>query len=203
MAKPRSEKFVWVTWLARLMTGDILCEWAPWFKVQNEFERMPSSPELVKWKTTHNRMVRELRQSLKDEGKEVLFGNQIRFRLEVNDLILTGEPDLVAYSEKETGIYDCKTGSPRDSDQIQVMLYLYYLPRFKPEIFNVEEVKGYLIYRDQKVEIPASAIDQEFKENLQYFLGILERDEEPSKSPSPQECQFCDISKMDCPERMA
>jgi hypothetical protein len=52
------------------------------------------------------------------------------------------------------------------------------------------------------VDIPPSAIDEEFEKNFGYFLDILDSDESANKVPSARECKFCDIGKADCPERI-
>ena len=202
MAKPRSNKFLWVTWLSRLMAGEISCEWAPWFKVRNEFEKVLSTPDLVRWKIAHNQMVREYRRNFIEAGKKVLSEHQVRFRYQTRGgLLLSGAADLIAISKNEIEVVDCKTGSPRDSDQVQVMIYMYCLPRARPD-FKRKRIKGLVVYKDQKIEIPNTVIDSEFRKNLRYFIGVLEKDEEPLRSPSLSECQFCDIARRDCPERM-
>ncbi len=43
VAVPRDGNFVWVTWLAKLMVGEVNCEWAPWFRTRYEkWDRPPS-----------------------------------------------------------------------------------------------------------------------------------------------------------------
>lgn len=202
MAKAREEKFVWVTWLSRLMAGETSCHWAPWFKVRYEAERIPPKSELISWKIDHNRQVNELRKSLLSERKKVLSENQVRFRYQISGLTFAGAPDLISLFEDELEIYDYKTGSPRDSDQVQVMIYMYCLPRAKSE-FQGKKITGFVVYPQQRIEIPQTIINSQFEENLLYFLSILAEDKEPQKSPSQEECSFCDLSIKDCPEKMS
>ena len=46
---------IWVTWLTRLLAGENSCEWAGWFRVQNEiwgWERVSSGFDLVGWQVS-------------------------------------------------------------------------------------------------------------------------------------------------------
>ena len=55
-------------------------------------------------------------------------------------------------------IIDIKTGQPRASDNVQVMIYMYALPHI-PQ-FRGMELDGRLVYRGgHHVDIPASAVD--------------------------------------------
>ena len=81
------------------------------------------------------------------------------------------------------------------------MLYMYALPRAKPEFEGVT-FDGVVVYEDHEIAIPASAIDDE-------FVGMMARqilrvaDSKPApKVPTPMECAFCDITASDCPERI-
>lgn len=52
-------------------------------------------------------------------------------RLQVNpDAALAGQPDIIAAApDGMLTIYDAKTGVPKDSDAMQVLIYMYALPR--------------------------------------------------------------------------
>lgn len=206
MAEPRSEKYVWVSWLARLMVGEITCYWAPWFKTRYKPKKAPSDFDQVSWKMDHTQMLHKLLEKLEEEGKEVFFQGENWFQLPAGNLILAGKPDIIALSEQEAGVYDCKTGQPKESDRVQVMIYMYCLSQLGRDYLKGKlkdkQIKGYLIYKEQTIEIPAEKIDQKFEENLRYFLNFLDNSEEPKKRPSPQECRFCDIAQSDCPERI-
>ena len=39
MTRPRGGNYLWVTWLSRLMAGEVSCTWAAWFRYEQIFER--------------------------------------------------------------------------------------------------------------------------------------------------------------------
>ena len=51
--------------------------------------------------------------------------------------------------------------------------------------------------------IPASAIDQTFVGNLTSLIKRVADGMPARKVPSSMECGFCNITKADCPERVA
>jgi hypothetical protein len=77
MAIPRDGRFVWVTWLTRLMVGDVSCEWAPWFRSNfSDYEKAPSDFDAMTWRIDHTRLLRELRMELEAAGARVLTEKQ-------------------------------------------------------------------------------------------------------------------------------
>jgi len=57
------------------------------------------------------------------------------------------------------------------------------------------------VYRDQRVVIPATAVNASFIANFDYFVELITNGP-AQKAPSQCECRFCDISSADCPERV-
>lgn len=202
MAERRTGKFIWVTWLSKLMIGEASCVWSIWFKTRYKYEKIPGDFDHAKWQVTHNRMLHELKSEREQVGEKVFTENQNYFRFEVRpNLVVAGKPDLIAVSGDNVTIYDCKTGQPRDSDTIQMMLYMYCTPLCLATCKD-KKPRGVLIYSTDSIEIPADAIDTEFIGNFDYFIDILNSNEPPKKVPSTSECQFCDITSADCPERV-
>jgi len=202
MAERRDGKFIWVTWLPKLMIGEVSCIWSIWFKTRYKYEKIPSGFDQAKWKITHNRMLHELKSRREQAGEKVFVENQNYFRFEVRpDLVIAGKPDLITVLGDNITIYDCKTGQPKASDQIQMMLYMYCTPLCLA-ICKDKKPKGILVYDNKNVEIPADTIDVKFINNFDYFIDVLNSNEPPKKVPSVTECQFCDITNADCPERV-
>jgi len=202
MAERRAGKFIWVTWLPKLMIREASCVWSIWFKTRYKYEKVPGDFDHAKWQVTHNRMLHELKLKQEQAGEKVFIENQNYFHFEVRpDLVVAGKPDLITVVGDNVTIYDCKTGQPKASDQIQMMLYMYCTPLCLA-ICKDKKPKGILIYPDNSVEIPADAIDAEFIDNFDYFIEILDSSESPKKTPSLAECKFCDITSTDCPERI-
>ena len=63
-------------------------------------------------------------------------------------------------------------------------------------------MRGQVTYDDHTVRIPAEAVDDQFIQNLGALIRRLSADKPPARVPSRQECRFCDISALDCPERV-
>ena len=79
--------------------------------------------------------------------------NQFYYDRPGADLVVSGKPDLLAILGDVVEVCDCKTGQPRASDDVQVMLYMYFLPRSSQK-FRGKTFRGQLVYADDRVEIP-------------------------------------------------
>jgi hypothetical protein len=60
---------------------------------------------------------------------------------------------------------------------------------------------GCVVYKTDKVEVPSKMIDDAFTKRAVYFLNIIESPSAPDKCPSSIECEYCDLSSDDCPEK--
>ena len=91
---------------------------------------------------------------------------------------------------KRRVVYDTKSGRPKHSHHIQLMIYMHVL----------DCDAGYLIYEDETVEVaqPDEAVLESFDRNLK----MLASDVAPFKSPSHGECRYCKLTKSDCPEKV-
>lgn len=201
----RDGVYVWVTWLPGLMVGSQSCEWASWFKANYQyFEQAPSDFDSVAWNMNHTRLLRSLRQERVQAGEQVSYENQNRFTYRApSGVVIGGIPDLVGLRPGGQGgtVYDAKTGRERDSDRVQVMIYMYLLPLANPNLRGVP-LDGEVVYQNARFRIPASAINAEFIEGFNHWLGILASQEPATKVPSQMECRFCNIAKSECPERI-
>ena len=70
------------------------------------------------------------------------------------------------------------------------------------ERYRTLKLRGQATYLDHTVRIPAEAVDDQFIQNLGALIRILATDKPPARVPSRPECRLCDISALDCPERM-
>lgn len=126
---------------------------------------------------------------------------QAHFRLYgSNGAVLSGTPDLVVVSGMEGTVYDAKTGQPSLADAVQVMVYMWALPLALPDFRGVT-FAGTIVYPAQRSHIPASAIDDKFKQSLKSLIRRLAATQPAAKVASRQECRFCDLTEADCPER--
>ena len=132
---------------------------------------------------------------MKERGYSVFKENQNGFALRGRTATLGGKPDLIAFRGESGTIIDVKTGNPSPAHSVQVMLYMYAVPR------AMEQHHG-VAYRDHEVAIPAAAVNETFIGNLSRLMRRLSAAEPARRVPSPRECGFCDISSVDCPDRV-
>ena len=91
-------------------------------------------------------------------------------------------------------VIDVKTGQRRDSHVAQVMVYLYAAPRVLGHCRGLP-VRGQVVYPDGVVDMPVSAVDDRFLEELRGLILRLASEVPPRRAPSPSECRFCDITR--------
>jgi CRISPR/Cas system-associated exonuclease Cas4 (RecB family) len=203
MAKRRQSPYIWATWLTRLLVGEHCCEWGAWFKTHHEsnsWEKVPRNFDLTAWDVAHTTRVQETREKLEAEGKAVFIESQNRFVLRGTTAALGGKPDLIVTSKGNGTIIDIKTGKPSPAHHVQVMVYMYAVPKVLQQYHGMK-LEGKVIYHDHEVEIPASAVDEKFISNLSSLIRKLSSTTPPRKIANSVECGFCDITKNDCPER--
>jgi PD-(D/E)XK nuclease superfamily len=133
MSIPRGEPYVWVSWLAKLLAGEAHCQWALWFRAHHRYDKVPSDLDAAGWCVRHAALVGETEQALREEGWKVWVEDQNKFTIRGRTATLAGKPDLVAIKGEVVRVIDCKTGSRKGSDFLQVLIYLLLLPRVHPE----------------------------------------------------------------------
>ena len=205
MVEKRDKSYIWVTWLTKLIAGESQCEYASWYKAHFKSVKFSKTQfNLVKWTINHNNLLHKRRDELEGLGYKVLIEDQNSFKVDVPNLDITvsGKADIVGLLENGGCLVDdCKTGRAKNSDLVQVMLYLMFLPlaheKYKDIIFN-----GQVIYKDSIVPIDWSDVDDDLKEVVWDLVRRIGGDEPCRKVPSYGECKWCDISKDDCPQKM-
>lgn len=202
MTTKRDHPYIWVTWLTKLLVGENSCEWAAWFRAHyKNFHRAPDDFDSATWQMNHTALLAQVRDQLQGEGRTVFVEKQNRFTLRGAGATLGGKPDLIALSGDKGIIYDVKTGQPTASDHVQVMTYMYAVPRALGQYRNMA-FDGMVVYRNHEVPIPASAVDEQFIDRLASLIRRISRAQPLSKTPSAMECSFCQIAKEECPERV-
>ena len=111
-----------------------------------------------------------------------------------------GKPDLIAVDGDEVTLLDVKTGQPKESDQIQVLTYMYALPLVFPE-FKGNLMNGTVAYHHHQVPIRSDEVSESFKAKLVDLIRRLADDEPARRVPSTVKCGYCEIAKADCPDR--
>ena len=202
MPQRREHPYIWTTWLPRLLTGENSCEWAIWFKAHHQnWDRVPSDFNQAQWMLNHTALLNERRANWEIGGYSVEVEEQNGFQLRGRSATLSGKPDIIAHRDDEAVIVDAKTGHESPSHAVQVMIYLYAVPRAFERYRNAK-LRGQVTYRDHTTRIPAEAVDDQFIQNLGALILRLSADEPARRVPSRQECRFCDISAADCPVRV-
>ena len=123
------------------------------------------------------------------------------FHLRGRSATLAGKPDLITQRDGQAVIVDAKNGQDSASHVVQVMIYLYAIPRTL-ERYRTLKLRGQATYLDHTIRIPAEAVDDQFIRNLGALVCRLASERPAASVPSRQECRFCDISALDCPERV-
>ena len=203
MTRPRDNLYVWVTWLSKLMAGETKCQYAPWFRTHyTGYTKAPSDFQSAVWQAEHtqhlNSIVKE--RTALQEGIYIEDQNSFRIKRTTGSTI-AGKPDLVTIDKQgNRRVFDAKTGAVRPSDTIQVMIYMMLLPNWGIHIGK--SFTGYVVYKNHTSEIPASAIDTNFKSLVARSLDILESTTPPNKVCSAFECKYCDLTRDDCTDRL-
>lgn len=203
MTIARVSPYLWTTWLSKLLVGESSCEWAGWFKAHHRYyAKAPSDFDEVAYRMNHTALLSKVRLEFEAMGRKVFVEQQNWFSLpgKKTGASLEGKPDIIAVAEAGT-ICDVKTGQPKISDVIQVMIYMYAVPRALPK-YSGMKFDGLVVYKDHRVTIPAEAIDDTFRANLGSLIQRLVSSEEANKVPSKSECGFCDLTKADCQDRV-
>ena len=202
MTVRREHPYIWATWLPRLLTGENSCEFAPWFKAHyQDWDRVPSDFNQTQWMLNHTALLNEGRPNWEVGGYSVDVEGQNSFQLRGRSATLSGKPDLIAHRDDHAVIVDAKTGQESPSHTVQLMIYLYAVPRALERYRNTR-LRGQVTYRDHTIRIQAEAVDEQFIQNLGALIRRISSDEPARRVPSRQECRFCDISAADCPERV-
>lgn len=172
MAIPRGKPYIWATWLSRVMTGHVSCQWQYWFLAWHKLIQEQSATfDSVGWQIRHTRLLTEVRQELTAAG--VRANTELAFQCQVPgcDVLINGKIDCLAVDGRNVTVYDCKTGKPRSSDRAQVMIYMYALSTYPRFVGSV--IRGMVVYQDRRDEIPC--LPEDFADQLAYFTRLLVR----------------------------
>ena len=182
--------------------GENSCEWAVWFKAHyQDWTRSPSEFNHAEWMLNHTALLNKRKANWKHGGFDVNIEGQNSFQLRGSSATLAGKPDLITQRDGQAVIVDVKNGQDSASHIVQVMIYLYAIPRAL-EPYRDLKLRGQVTYDDHTVRIPAEAVDDQFIRNLGALIRRLAYERPAKRVPSQQECRFCDISALDYPERV-
>lgn len=202
MTTDRKQPYIWVTWLSKVMAGEQPCLWQSWFKAHFQDYAKAGDFDSARWNIEHTRLLTTTRIELARQDVELHVEDRNSFRYEDSSgAVIAGRPDIVAIEDDTATVLDCKTGRLKLSDQIQVQICMSLLPVCFPEL-NRLIWHGGVVYSNRRVDISPTAVDDRFRENLDYFIKLIAGKEPPMKAPSMGECRFCEITASDCPDRV-
>jgi hypothetical protein len=196
----RGLPYIYCSWLSPIIAGDKHCVWAVHFKSHYKYAKRPSSFDLTVWTMQHTALVREKAVSLRAAGWDVKLEDQNSFKLTGKSAILAGKPDIVATRDGEALVWDGKTGQQKHADNVQVLLYIFALPKIRPELRGVP-IRGEVGYRSGEPVAVDPDTAHGWQEEIVRAIQRVGRSDPPPRVPSQHECRFCDIGPVDCPDR--
>lgn len=197
----RPEPYVWVSWITKILAGEASCTWSAWLRAHYQTAKAPSKMELGTWQMDHTNMLRKAVAEYEKDGYTVFAEGQNLFTLKGKTGTLSGKPDVVAVKNMGGWIVDTKTGSPKASDRIQVMIYMWAMVKTNPEFAQIR-FDGKVVYKTCYNIILSDEVDEQFGKRVGELMKEVCGIKEPHKAPSYSECQFCPVTAEDCPDRV-
>ena len=149
----------------------------------------------------HTALLNEQKDAWQSHGYAVTVENQNVFRLRGPMALLVGKPDLIVERGDDVQVIDVKTGREQAWHAVQVQIYKYAIARARPE-YHDRMIAGQVVYPRHVTRVPRRALDNGFIHDLGALIQKVAAPDPPPATPSVQECRFCDITQLDCPERL-
>jgi hypothetical protein len=201
LTTPRVEPYVWVSWITKILAGEASCIWSAWLRAHYQTAKSANGFDIGSWQMDHTAMIRKAAQDHERQGYKVWTEGQNLFMLKGRSGTLSGKPDVVAVKDNAGWIVDTKTGSPRASDRIQTMVYMWALPKAHPAFAEVI-FDGKVVYKSGFIVVSAQDIDELFVRRVGELMREICSDAEPHKAPSFGECQYCPVTLDNCVDRI-
>ena len=180
--------YIYPTWLPKLLAGLDRCEWKIWFQVHHDgraWEKLGSDFNLTRYNIEHTDLLRLCTEEYEARGFTVTVERQNEFRLNLAGATISGRPDLVTSRDDETIIVDVKAAKPNPGHEIQVMLYITWLPLAHGR-YQDSRLQGQVYYaEDRDIDIPASAVDDRFRELTTGLTAVWHQRLQPGRPPAP------------------
>ena len=114
MPVPRNIPKTYVTWLAKLLSGDNACLYFAWFRSWHSvFRKVPQDRDFTAWNIRHTMHLHDLADKLEEQACRIFLEGQNWFETHGKDSgsVVNGKPDLIALNpDGSATIYDVKTG---------------------------------------------------------------------------------------------
>ena len=198
----RDFPYIWAAWLPRLLAGENSCEWAIWFKAHHQnWAQVPSDFNQAEWVLNHSSLLNEKKSQWEARRQKVYVEGQNSFRLRGQSATLAGRPDLIVVRSNDALIIDVKAGREQPAHFVQIMIYMYALPRALPQ-YQHAKLAGEVVYPTRTTRVPMGSLHTQFKKDLGALIRRIAADKPATKVPNEQECRFCDITAEYCAERI-
>lgn len=195
----RRDVMIWCTWLAAHLAGERHCDYQTWFRAHfTAGKRETGSFSLSAWKATHDERLNARVAALREDGYTVSVEDQNSFKLKGQRATLSGKPDIIRRSGDDCAVLDIKTGSPKDRDHAQMLVYLYALPRAR----RIFPTVALLEYPGHTVTVRLEELTPDVVARIGALMRKLGGAHALPASPSFGECSQCDVLAQDCPDRM-
>jgi hypothetical protein len=190
-----------VSTFAAYLTGELSCGLAAWVPAHyKNYRPTGPDPRLASWRMTHTEYLALLAAEQRALGERIYRERQNYFQLALPSGTIAGMADL-ATSPSDI-VWDVKTGQPKASHIVQVMLYQWALPRVH-ERYRGRSLTGAVVYPGgPPTFIPPSAVDAAFEARVLRAAERLLAPRALPAEPSRQECRFCAVPPSLCPERV-
>lgn len=200
----KGKPYLHVTWIAKLLGGNE-CYWSVWFRSRHYYDKFEEQKaDLVEWSRQHNELMAKRRRELERQGYTVTVEQANDFKIEGDHAVLAGKPDIVATKDRQALVVDGKTGRQRESDIWQVLIYLWALPKKRPELATMD-LEGEVQYArgDERISVTPGDLTTDRMERLVHVIKTVSAATPPARVPSRYECQRCNVGPRDCPQRVS
>ena len=123
--------YIHPSWLPRILFGMDRCEWEAWFQAHHDgrtWQKLDSGLNQVRYNIIHTEIIRRCAEELELRGFAVAVEHQNDFKVTLQGATISGRPDRVATRNDEAVIVDAKAAQCGQAHEIQVMLYMMFLP---------------------------------------------------------------------------
>jgi len=187
----------WVTHLAKVLVGEQPCLLQPWLAGRFVLPKTSGSA-IAAWKVQHT----ELLQKVIAERQTAGWTCRVEsfFRVPGQHAVVSGKCDLILQQkDKRPRIVDAKSGKPKDSDTMQVLIEMVLIPMaWKAPVMQFE---GEVVYGSGSGIVLEPREAEALKPRLFSMIKQLATMERPRPAPSRDSCLFCDVPDADCGER--
>ena len=189
----------WTTGIAKALSGDQPCLLSTWISGRHKDKRRrDNASDLAVWKANHTEQLTAVVDRFKTDGWKCSV--ERFFKVPGTFSVISGKADVICQQEdRRPFIGDVKSGQPRESDILQVMIEQVMIPL----AWNAPTMQfnGVVIYQDHEVQATPAQADQ-IRPKVFALLKKLGTIPRPAASPSVGACRFCDVPDSLCGERV-